>query len=152
MHRFGCVRRGAASRRRRADDAGDEESHARSRAGGRAASPRRCRRNSYETLQVLLLLFRGACDGRSTASIAAELEIPVQTAAAVVLHLEQRGLVRRDGQAEHCYDRGAAEDGTVSALAHLYATEPAEVLRVMSTHAIERVRGSAARLFAEAFR
>ena len=108
--------------------------------------------DSYETLQVLPLLFRRTGDRRSTAAIAAELEIPVRTVEAVVLQLEGRGLVRRTGRAECCYEPGTAEDATLTALAHLYATDAAEVLRVLSTHAIERVRGSAARLFAEAFR
>ncbi|HEX4051978.1 MAG TPA: hypothetical protein VHY19_13980 [Steroidobacteraceae bacterium] len=108
---------------------------------------------SYEQLEALLLLRADATRSWSVPQLAASLRIDEASVAAALDALDADRLI------EKCADpvsyRYAPADphtgALVDRLARLYTEQRLEVIRQMSTNAIERLRSSAARTFADAF-
>jgi hypothetical protein len=111
---------------------------------------------SYEQLEALLLLHATPAQARSAEEVAAALRITVAGVAGALKELgEHRLLVAQGASAAAQRWRYAPADGSlatsVDKLAQAYAGQRLEVVKQMSTNAIERLRSSAARTFADAF-
>lgn len=110
--------------------------------------------DSFESLETLLLLRR-----ERTAWTAEELCRRLSTRAALIddalAALVRTRLVStfdRDTLTLYRYaDADSARDGIVGSLERAYRDEPMQVMRLMSTYAIERLRTGALRAFADAF-
>jgi hypothetical protein len=88
-------------------------------------------------------------------TLAAGARIPEPVAADALQDLVRSNLVEVDPASRPSRFRyrpaDAASRSAVDALASIYQGNPIQILRVMSAHAIERVRNSAIRTFANAF-
>ncbi|HWB81420.1 MAG TPA: hypothetical protein VG755_40940 [Nannocystaceae bacterium] len=106
---------------------------------------------SLEQLEALLLLHREATRAWSLDEVAERLSLPVDMLEAELAALVAAGLLaveqRRWTYAPH--DARSAE--IVARLAVLYPVRRLEVLRLLSDLAMQRIRGSAARAFADSF-
>jgi hypothetical protein len=107
--------------------------------------------DSWDKLQVVLRFVTAPGERRSAADVAQQLDVGMDAARAILEGLEASALVRRADGAAYVYDPAPAVRIVVAALAELYATDAAEVLQLISTRAIERVRGSASALLGRAF-
>lgn len=112
---------------------------------------------SFEQLEILLLLHRRPGDTWTPDSVARELSMNMDPddAEAALDDLYRRSLayVRGDG-AERLYQyrQGAPNlEATIHALSEGYEEHRLEVIKLMNKNAIERVRTSAMRTFADAF-
>jgi hypothetical protein len=114
----------------------------------------RSRVESYEHLAILLLVYRERTRDWSDADLTETLRIPAQLAESAVSGLLAAGLLRADSEADpprYTYAACGATDGAIGRLALEYTNNPARVVKLLSANAIERVRTSAARTFADAF-
>jgi hypothetical protein len=107
--------------------------------------------DSFESLEVLLLLRR-----ERTACTAEELCRRLKTRAPLIddalSSLVCARLVNTDVLARHTYaDEDPARDGIVDSLEGAYRDEPIKIMQLMTTNAIERLRTSTIRAFADAF-
>jgi len=112
---------------------------------------------SFEQLEILLLLHRRRDDTWTPDSVASALSMNMDPddAEAALQDLCRRSLVdvRVDG-AEQCYRYRQSAPGleaTIHALSEGYEEHRLEVIKLMNKNAIERVRTSAIRTFADAF-
>ena len=109
---------------------------------------------SFEQLEILLLLHRRAGDTLDSDSIAVELKLDFDTVTEALGHLcRGRLVVRVEGEARvfrYGPDRPGM-DAAVSNLAESYDENRLDVINLMNTNAIERVRTSAMRAFANSF-
>jgi hypothetical protein len=108
---------------------------------------------SYEQLEVLLLLHREATEWQP-AGVADALKIPLPSATASLDELAGRGLLRRErGGAGYRLDPADPSVASlVARLARAYEERRVAVIDLMSANALDRIRRSALRTFAEAFR
>ncbi|HUA25623.1 MAG TPA: hypothetical protein VMA54_15960 [Steroidobacteraceae bacterium] len=109
--------------------------------------------DSFESLEVLLLLRR-----ERTACTAEELRRRLRTHPPLIddalSSLVRARLVNTDQKvpALHTYaGEDPARDGIVDSLARVYRDEPIKIMQLMTTNAIERLRTSTIRAFADAF-
>ena len=109
--------------------------------------------DSFESLEVLLLLRR-----ERTACTADELCRRLKTRAPLIddalASLVRARLVKTDQNVLTSYtyaDEDAARDAIVGSLECVYRDEPIQVMQLMSANAIERLRTSTIRAFADAF-
>lgn len=109
--------------------------------------------DSFESLEVLLLLRR-----ERTACTAEELCRRLKTRAPLIddalASLVRARLVNSDRSVPALYtyaDEDPARDGIVGSLERVYRDEPIKIVQHMSTNAIERLRTSTIRAFADAF-
>jgi len=110
--------------------------------------------HSYEELETLLLLYRQREGRWSIDSVAAELRLPDTLAAAALGALQARGWIQSTSAEpeKFWYDAAKVSDETVASLARAYTEARFAVVEVMSANALTRLRSSAIRTFAEAFR
>jgi hypothetical protein len=115
---------------------------------------------SYEHLAILLLLFREQLRDWSEAELATTLHIPSQLAVTALQGLCSAGLLRvvaagPTGQygsaSRYGYASAGDIDATIERLALAFTDNPAQVVKVLNANAIEKVRASALRAFADAF-
>lgn len=109
--------------------------------------------DSFESLEVLLLLRR-----ERTACAAKELCMRLGTHAPLIddalASLVRARLVNTDRNVLTLYayaDEDSARDGIIGSLESIYRDEPIQIMQLMSTNAIERLRTSTIRAFADAF-
>jgi DNA-binding MarR family transcriptional regulator len=109
---------------------------------------------SYEELDVLLLLVRGGADDWSAKSVAEALGAATGDCRVALESLVARGLLATVGEpATFRYSPMTDETARrVELLERTYVEQRALVAMMMSSNALERVRTSAIRTFAEAFR
>jgi hypothetical protein len=109
---------------------------------------------SYEELDILLLLVRGAADAWSAKSVAEALGAGTGDCRIALESLVARGLLATAGDpAIFRYSPMTADVARrVDMLERTYREQRALVAMMMSSNALERVRTSAIRTFAEAFR
>ncbi|ABS24303.1 MarR family transcriptional regulator [Anaeromyxobacter sp. Fw109-5] len=106
---------------------------------------------SYEQLEILLLLHREAAAWQPP-GVADALKIPLSSAAASLDELAARGLLRRE-RGGYRFDPGDPSVAClVAGLARAYEERRVAVIDLMSANAMDRIRRSALRTFAEAFR
>lgn len=108
---------------------------------------------SYEQLEVLLLLRLEAVETWSEERISSRLKIPSAMAAEALGALIKSGLVklRADWPRYEYAAETRALDDAVGTLARLYTTHRFEIVKLMSANAIKRMRTGALRAFADAF-
>lgn len=109
--------------------------------------------DSFESLEVLLLLRR-----ERTACTAEELCRRLKTHAPLIddalASLARAHLVNTDQNVPSSYayaDEDPDRDAIVGSLESVYRGEPIRIMQLMSTNAIERLRTSTIRAFADAF-
>jgi predicted ArsR family transcriptional regulator len=112
---------------------------------------------SFEQLEILVLLLRDRARAWTDAETAAELRLDPSSARASLEELERHGLAARGEQAQArpawCFRaRDPALDALATRLARAYAEQRVAVVELMAACAVERIRTSALRTFAEAFR
>jgi hypothetical protein len=110
---------------------------------------------SYEQLEVLLLLRRERHEEWTVAGLAARLHIRAELIGSALAGLETGGLVAATGAApEPRFAYRPASSGIDAATGRLereYAERPIRIIQLMSAHAIDRVRTAALHTFADAF-
>ena len=114
----------------------------------------RQRVGSLEELEVLLLLQRTRERRWAIFEIARELGLPDSIVDTTLVTLRSHDFVTAEGpgDAEWNYQPRTAElAALVEGLAAVYLERRLEVMRLLSARALERVRDSAARAFADAF-
>jgi DNA-binding transcriptional ArsR family regulator len=109
---------------------------------------------SYEQLEVLLLLQRESLHPWTADSLGVRLHVAPSVLGEALISLRGRRLVESsfDGGEEH-YRLAAdvAGNETLGRVATLYASHAVEIIKLMSAHSIERIRTAALRAFADAF-
>ena len=111
---------------------------------------------SYEHLEVLLLLQRNRDEQWSFEAVAEKLRITPAAAREAIDHLGRNGLLlsRASGSRPVFRYCPASEnlESMVDRLVQIYKENRLGVIRLMNAGAIDRVRSAAIRTFAEAFR
>lgn len=110
---------------------------------------------SYEQLEILLLLQRNRGADWTPAQLCGQLKISEEMVAESLSALQQGGLVvGRTELAPIAYAYAPVSLGleeTVSRLAAAYSERPLPIIRLMSSNAIRRVRTGSMRALAESF-
>lgn len=107
---------------------------------------------SYEALEMALLLARRADDAWRPNELAKELGLAGDTAVATLEDLTTTGLVSREGRGHDARFRVCeASRPLLDRLQLAYRDHRVELMGLMTTHALDRVRTSALRAFAQAF-
>ena len=110
--------------------------------------------DSYEQLELLLLLRREGSEWTAQ-DLCPRLKISLPLTEAALSALHSRGLLQSSvGPGAPYYRPMSRADGfdeTMSRLASVYASQPIQIIRLMSANAIERVRTAALRTFVDAF-
>jgi hypothetical protein len=113
--------------------------------------------SSYEELEALLFLAQNEERELTDAEVAAALGAPVDPIEEALRGLASRGelveATQRAGLALYRYaPRDEARRARVDELRQAYAERRLSVVRMMSSNAVERVRGAAMQRLADAFR
>lgn len=112
--------------------------------------------SSYEELNALLLLSRAPVRAWALAEAAESLNVPLELMKTALAALCASGiLVEAAGESSKSYryaPSGKLLAEQVAALQQAYVEQPMDVVQAMTANAIERVRSSAARRLADAFR
>jgi hypothetical protein len=110
---------------------------------------------SYEQLEVLLLLRRERHEEWTVAGLTARLRIRAELIGSALEGLKTGGLVAATGAAsEPRFSYRPASSGIDAAAGRLereYAERPIRIIQLMSANAIDRVRTAALHTFADAF-
>lgn len=106
--------------------------------------------DSFEKLEVVVLVYRAQPAARTTASIASALSLTTDEAKQVIAELHAAGVIVRDGTG-WVHDATSRWARDVDELVAIYDRDRIEVLKLMTALAIERVRSQAANVFADAF-
>lgn len=110
-----------------------------------------------DELEVLLLVRGDASRGWTASDVAERLGLPASSSDAALEGLRAAALLVVDGGGGGAEPRYAyrphtpALDEAVSVLAEIYGERRLEVMRILSNHALDRIRSAAARTFADAF-
>jgi hypothetical protein len=107
----------------------------------------------YEQLETLLLFVPEPRQEWTAASAANALRVSVQTTADALEHLHATGLLEpQPGGAYRFAPRAEPHHEALVALERLCSQDRLAIMELMSAHALERLRLSALRTLAEAFR
>lgn len=110
---------------------------------------------SYEQLEVLLLLRRERHDACTVTALAARLHLREELVAAALEALKAGGLVAATGappEVRFAYRPASSGiDAAAGRLEREYAERPIRIIQLMSANAIDRVRTAALHTFADAF-
>ena len=110
---------------------------------------------SYEQLEVLLLLRRERYEEWTSASLATRLHIRQELISSALEGLTAGGLVAATGAAPESSfayrPTSSALDAAAGRLDREYAERPIRIIQLMSANAIDRVRTAALHTFADAF-
>jgi len=110
---------------------------------------------SLEGLEVLLLLRKERVRAWPLDEIARRLSIPQSSIEPALEEPVRYGLIEHErssaGEIWRFAPRTPELDALVDRLASIYEDRRLEVMRLLSAHAMERIRNSAARAFADAF-
>lgn len=110
---------------------------------------------TFEQLQILLLLLREPDRDWGIQRVASDLRIDAALVTESFEHLRRVGLLEARGSGEaltvHLGPSDPALRPACEALARAFVESPAEVMRTLNANAVERVRTSAMRAFASAF-
>jgi len=110
--------------------------------------------DSFEHLALLLLMRRERNRAWSPAEAAQALGIHAEGVHSAMASLAKRQLVQvvqDDSSPRYVYAASGASDALVERLGVEYSQNPARLMRLLSAHAIQRVRTSAIRAFADSF-
>ena len=107
--------------------------------------------DSFEKLEVLLALRETGESSLTAAALAARACVPLEQAEPALAELASAGLAAR--RSDGTWRVGTAADAeAIDELAAAWTTCRPAVLKAMTGRAVGRIRASAARAFAEAFR
>lgn len=110
---------------------------------------------SYEQLEVLLLLRRERYEEWTVAGLAARLHVRAELVASALARLEAASLAaitRTTPAPLFAYrPKSSALDAAAGRLDREYAERPIRIIQLMSANAIERLRTAALHTFADAF-
>jgi hypothetical protein len=108
---------------------------------------------SYEELEILLLLRLEEIEVWSETRISNRLGLSATLTAEAISKLIASGLVTWKGERPRCVfaPRSAAVDEAVTALARSYNSQRLEIVKLMNSNAIKRMRTEALRAFSDAF-
>jgi hypothetical protein len=109
---------------------------------------------SYEQLEVLLLLQREPSHPWTTDSLGTQLHIAPSALGDALIALRSRRLLESSlkGSEEHYrLVADVAGNETLGRIATLYTENAVEIIKLMSADSIERIRTAALRTFADAF-
>ena len=110
---------------------------------------------SYEQLEVLLLLRRERYQEWTTAGLAARLHVREELVESALEGLKAGGLVAVTGEAparRFAYrPTSSGVDAAAGRLDREYAERPIRIIQLMSANAIERLRTAALHTFADSF-
>ncbi|HZT03925.1 MAG TPA: hypothetical protein VFA39_16860 [Steroidobacteraceae bacterium] len=110
---------------------------------------------TYEQLEVLLLLRRERYEEWTVAGLAARLRLREELVASALEGLRAGGLVTATATAaapRFAYRPASSGlDAATGRLDHEYAERPIRIIQLMSANAIDRVRTAALHTFADAF-
>ncbi len=110
--------------------------------------------DTFEELEVLVFLHSAPGRSFTAHDIAETLRLPLDGASAALQGLVSHSLIEADkgrSSTKFRFDPRAERAAAVEALARCWSTQRYEVARLLGTYAMERVRNSAARAFADAF-
>lgn len=110
--------------------------------------------HGFEQLEALLFLRARPTEECTSEAVAAALRIPVASATAALEDLVKRGLASARESAPQAYrfDPATLElRAAVAGLERAYAEQRLAVIKLLSDHAIERLRTGATRAFADSF-
>ncbi len=105
--------------------------------------------DTLEKLEIALALRESPHGSESIEDLARHLQVGAGALQQVVADMERAGVVKRDDQ--HVRLTLEGEDATLSEAASLYAENRHQIMRLLTTIAMERIRRMAARSFADAF-
>jgi hypothetical protein len=108
--------------------------------------------DSFEKLELLVLCGTRPDTGWTASSAAAELRLPVAVVEPALDELVASGILVREGTDHRLCGPGDAVGGPARALCRLYRDDRVVILNLLATQALQRIKSSAARTFAEAFR
>ena len=107
---------------------------------------------TYEHLEVALLFGREPGIARDANAMAMALRLPVDTVAEAMERFTHAGLLvmsaGSNGREYSCIPAAAV---TLAALAQAYERDRTDIMQVMTTNALDRLRTSALRAFSSAF-
>jgi len=110
---------------------------------------------SYEQLEVLLLLRRERYEEWTVAGLAARLHVDAELVASALARLESAGLAATTPASpapRFAYrPKSSGLDAAAGRLDREYAERPIRIIQLMSANAIERLRTAALHTFADAF-
>ena len=109
---------------------------------------------SYEQLEVLLLLRRERYEEWAIERLAARLHVRAELIETALARLEAGGLIEAAGAGPSRFAYRPASSGLDAAVGRLeraYAERPILIIQLMSANAIERLRTAALHTFADAF-
>lgn len=109
---------------------------------------------SYEQLEVLLLLRRERYEEWTAEALAARLRVREELVASALEGLKASGLVVATSAAPSRFayrPASSGADATAGRLEREYAERPIRIIQLMSANAIDRVRTAALHTFADAF-
>ncbi|HET9298470.1 MAG TPA: hypothetical protein VFO11_00905 [Candidatus Polarisedimenticolaceae bacterium] len=107
----------------------------------------------YEDLEVLLLLFRHPERSWSAAEVAEHLRVSSDAVTDALAHMRSHALAESVPGPIPRFRYAASQGGTcVEELSAAYEHDRLRIIRRMNANALERLRTSAIRAFAEAFR
>jgi hypothetical protein len=111
--------------------------------------------SSFEQLELLLLLQREPTSEWTAQAAACALAIQTTAAADALEHLRRQDLVAvtvgGDAPTFRYAPKTPALDGSAMDLARTYATARIDVVQALTANAVERMRNSTIRMFADAF-
>ena len=106
--------------------------------------------DTFEKLELVLVL-RGAAGPLSISDLAVQLQVGRDALRRVAVDVADSGIVEMvDGDAVRL--RPGTWDSPIAEAAAIYETDPTRLMRCLSSIAMEKIRGLAARTFADAFR
>lgn len=109
---------------------------------------------SYEQLEILLLLRRRPGEALTARALMDRMELPRDTVEESLDGLARAGCVTagaRSGEPVRYAPRDATLAATIDGLAAAYEDSRLAIIKLMSANAIERVRSAAIHTFADAF-
>lgn len=109
---------------------------------------------SYEQLEILLLLHRERYENWTPQGVTTRLRLPAELIRSALTGLKASGLVEATGAdpARFAYRPASSGlDAAVGRLAREYSERPISIIKLMSANAIERLRSAALHTFADAF-
>lgn len=106
--------------------------------------------DSFEKLEVVVHVFRTRTTPQTTDQIAKAVAVSAADIADALAELARDGVVRASSP-EWCFETGGPWASAVGKLVETYDHDRLELVNSMAQAAVERIRTSAARVFADAF-
>lgn len=108
--------------------------------------------DSFEKFEVLRRLWLREGELWNAASLVDGFLVPDDVLASSLAELVRVGLIKREGKSDqYCAATGSPDASLVTSMLSTYASDPLGLLKILNDLALRRLRGLAARKFADAF-